>query len=202
MARAIARWLGRSSYIGSVRATGPRGPSRSSTSSGAISTVSRSRGTSTTTYSAFASLSMIPKPIPPSCMRAATSRSASDGSSVPDGWLWSSISPRSAAPGSARTLRTSPRETTRAVWTTPSSSRVATKHTSFPPASAIAVRIARAAGELMRDAGSGKREAESPGGATALPRSHRCTLDSRFPRPASRLTSSTASSSPRGTARC
>src|SRR5687767_2535126 len=78
-------------------------------------------------------------------MRAATCMSASDGSSTPDGWLWTSISPRSANPGSASTLVTSPRDATRAVTTIFSSSRPHAKQTSLPPASRIAARMAAAA---------------------------------------------------------
>src|SRR5579872_981889 len=87
----------------------------------------------------------MPNPMPSSWMRAATARSASDGSRRPLGWLCSSISPRSAKPGSASTLSTLPRATTRTASTTPSPSSVAAKHTSRPPASAIAARSAPAA---------------------------------------------------------
>ena len=76
-------------------------------------------GTSTTTYSSVAALLTIANPMPSSCIRAATSMSGPDGSRRPDGWLCTSISPVLANPGSASTLRTSPRETTRAVCTTP-----------------------------------------------------------------------------------
>ena len=71
---------------------------------------------------AWPSLSMMPKPMPFAWIRAATSKSALDGSSSPDGWLCTSISPRSAKPGSASTLPTSPRATTRALRMTPPSS--------------------------------------------------------------------------------
>src|SRR4051812_46709564 len=86
-------------------------------------------------------------------MRAATCMSASEGSRRPDGWLWTSKSPWLANPGRASTLATPPRATTRAVWTTPSASSVQTKHTSRPPASLIAARIAAAACDPRRVAG-------------------------------------------------
>ena len=43
------------------------------------------RGTSTTTYKSVTSLSMMPNPMPSSCIRAAIDRSALLGSSHPEG---------------------------------------------------------------------------------------------------------------------
>ena len=116
---------------------GPRSPSVSITSNGSIRLISRTRGTSTRTYSSVAPLSMMPKPMPPSCSRAATFRSAWEGDRYPLGWLWSIISPRQAMPGSARTMSTVPLATTRAAVMTPSRSTSAAKETSRPPAAAI-----------------------------------------------------------------
>ena len=96
---------------------------------------------------------MIPKPIPSAWIRAATWRSAAEGSRSPEGWLWTSISPGCANPGSASTEETSPRATTRAVASVPSSSTVQTKHTSRPPASRMAARMAAEAAGARRDVG-------------------------------------------------
>jgi hypothetical protein len=92
--------------------------------------------------------------MPSSWIRAATSRSGFDGSRLPDGWLWISICPRCANPGSASTDVESPRATVLTVLTTPSSSSVAAKQTSRPPANRIAARMATAAVGLSRVAGS------------------------------------------------
>src|SRR5688500_17469125 len=86
----------------------------------------------------------MPKPIPSSYSRAATAMSASDGSSSPDGWLCTSISPRCANPGRASTLATSPRATTREVTIVPPSSSPQAKQTSRPPAIRTAARMATA----------------------------------------------------------
>jgi len=64
--------------------------------------------------------------------------------------LCTSISPRVANPGSASTDEMSPRETTRAVSSTPFESSVQTKHTSRPPAMRMAARMAVAAFGLRR----------------------------------------------------
>jgi hypothetical protein len=54
----------------------------------------------------------------------------------------------------------SPRATTRAVFTAPFESRLHAKHTSRPPASRIAARIAFAAAELSRADGSAAVEGD------------------------------------------
>jgi hypothetical protein len=110
-----------------------------------------SAGGSTTTYSSDAWLSVMAKPSPCSHSRAATPMSASEGSSRPEGWLWT----RSAGPSvsrsrtSASTAEAWPRATTRGSSTAPSSPTLAMKHTSLPRARAISRR--------MRSAASGVR---------------------------------------------
>src|SRR3990172_11558111 len=134
----MSRCAGRSSWRRSTFATLPFGPSRFAAATGSISRTVRGFGTSTTTYNSVATSFTMPNPTPASCIRTATSRSAGEGSRRPDGWLWSSICPRTATPGRASTASTVPRATTPARTIAPPASRSATNDTSRPPASRIA----------------------------------------------------------------
>src|SRR5438552_31900 len=163
----MARWPWRSAEPPIRAASGPPRPSVSSTAKGSSRVTLFRRGTSTTMNSSVPLLLTIPNPTPPSCSRAAIERSAGEGSSHPLGWLWSTISPRSATPGRARTSSAVPRATARTWVMIPASSTVPTKQTSRPPAAAIsrARRVVTAGarrevgiGENSTQGGAGQRD--------------------------------------------
>ena len=92
-----------------------------------------------------ASFVTIAVPSPSSWMRAATCRSASDGSSTPEGWLWIMTPPSGASRATASTAERLPRATARGLEITLSRVTSARKETSRPPARATSWRIVRAA---------------------------------------------------------
>ncbi len=145
IAPASSRCIGRSSYAGCARLSGPPGASAPSTAAASRASYSCAGGGSTTTYSSRAPLSVIASPTPSAYSSAAISRSAPDGSSTPVGWLWITSIPGSAVRAAASTARRFPRATACASCTSPASPTRARKHTSLPRARAISAQIRSAA---------------------------------------------------------